>query len=94
MNDMTPLPRHRQAPISFRSDLAARLLAQLTRDGRSQAQVIEEALAKAAHEAKSPLTVEERIARIDAIVRPAHGLPGKSFKEIDDEMWDENGLPI
>ncbi len=93
MNDMTPLPRHRQAPISFRSDLAARLLAQLTRDGRSQAQVIEEALAKVAD--RTPLlTVEERIARIDAIVRPGHGLPGKTFKEIDDEMWDENGLPI
>ncbi len=94
MNEMTPLPRHKQAPISFRSDLAARLLAQLTRNGRSQAQVIEEALAREASRAPLPLTVEERIARIDAIVRPGHGLPGKTFKEIDDEMWDENGLPI
>ena len=93
MNDMTPLPRHRQAPISFRSDLAARLLAQLTRSGRSQAQVIEEALAKAAERAPR-MSSEEFIARIDAIVRPLHGLPGKSFKEIDDEMWDENGLPV
>ena len=93
MNDMTPLPRHRQAPISFRSDLAARLLAQLTRDGRSQAQVIEEALAKAAREAKPPLTVEERIARIDAIVRPLHGSPSPTYRELREEYYDENGLP-
>ena len=93
MNDLTPLPRHRQKPISIRSDLAARLLGQLTRDGRSQAQVIEEALAKAAETAPR-LSSEEFIARINAIVRPLQGLPGKSFKEIDDEMWDENGFPI
>jgi hypothetical protein len=41
MNDMTAIPRHRQKPISIRSDVAAGLLAQLTRDGRSQAQGIE-----------------------------------------------------
>ena len=93
MNDMTPLPRHRQKPISFRSDEAARLLAQLTRDGRSQAQVIEEALAKAL-QSKPRLTPEEFIEQVTAIVRPVHGIPGKTFKEIDDEMWDENGLPI
>ncbi len=97
MNDMTPLPgnrpRHRQKPISFRSDEAARLLAELTRSGRSQAQVIEEALKKAASEAPR-MSREEFIAEIDAIVRPLQGLPGKTFKEIDDEMRDENGLPI
>ncbi len=93
MNDLSPVPRHRQRPITIRSDLAAQLLAQLTRDGRSQAQVIEDALAEAS--AKNPaLTVEERIARIDAIVRPAHGLPGKTYREIREEMYDENGLPI
>ncbi len=92
MNDMTPLPRHRQAPISFRSDKAARLLAEMTRDGRSQAQVIEEALETAANTAR-PRSLEEKIARIDAIVRPWHGLPGKSREEIEAEMYDENGLP-
>jgi hypothetical protein len=92
MNDMTPVPRHRQRPISFRSDLAARLLARLTRDGRSQAEVIEEALTRAAETAPS-MSSEEFIARVDAIVRPLHGLSGKSFKEIDAELWDENGLP-
>ena len=93
MNKMTPVPRSRQTPISFRSDRVAELLAKLTRDGRSQAQVIEEALAKETETAPK-LTPEEFIAQVDAIVRPAHGLPGPSFKEIDDAMWDENGLPI
>lgn len=92
MNDMTPLPRHKQRAFTFRSDKAVALLAQLTRTGKSQAEVIEAALQKAVDESV-PLTLEEKIARIDAIVRPLHGLPGKTFKEIDDEMWDEYGLP-
>ena len=94
MNDMTSVPRSRQTPISFRSDKAAELLTRLTRDGRSQAQVIEEALARAAADMAPPRTVEERNARIDAIVRPLHGKTKLTFKEIDDAMWDENGLPI
>jgi antitoxin VapB len=92
MNAMTPLPRHRQKPISFRSDEAARLLKQLTLDGRSQAQVIEDAL-KLAVKNRPQLSREEFIARIDAIVKPNHGRPGKSYREIREEMYDENGLP-
>jgi antitoxin VapB len=92
MNDMTPLPRHRQKPISFRSDRAAHLLAQLTSDGRSQAQVIEEALAKEV-EAKPKLSSEEFIARIDAIVKPGHGIRRPTREEIEAELYDENGLP-
>lgn len=92
MNDMTPLPRHRQAPISFRSDIAARLLSQLTRDGRSQAQVIEEALEQAMA-ARPRLTIEERNARIDAIVRRGHALTGPTRQEVEAEMYDEFGAP-
>lgn len=92
MNNMAPVPRSRQTAISFRSDKAAELLAKLTRDGRSQAQVIEEALEKAAT-APTRLSREEFNARIDAIVRPWHVLPGKSREEIEAEMYDENGLP-
>jgi hypothetical protein len=92
MNDMTPIPRHKQTPISFRSDKAAALLAELTRDGKSQAQVIEEALAKVADE-KPKLSREEFIAEIEAIVRPLQGLPGKSRQEIEAEMYDEYGAP-
>jgi len=92
MNDMARTPRSRQTPISFRSDKAAELLAQLTRTGRSQAQVIEEALAREVEDVRR--TVQERNARIDAIVKPLHGRTKLTFKEIDDAMWDENGLPI
>ena len=89
---MSAVPRHRQTPISFRSDKAAALLSRLKNSGLSQAQIIEDALASTQVDTAN-LTVAEKIARIDAIVRPGHGLVGKSFKEIDDEMWDENGLP-
>ena len=93
MNDMTPVPRSRQTPISFRSDKAAALLAKLTRDGRSQAQVIEEALEQVAH-AVPLLSPEEFVAQVKDIVRPAHKLPGKTYHEIREEMYDEYGLPI
>lgn len=91
MNDMTP--RHKQTPITIRSDEAARLLKQLTRDGRSQAQVIEEALQREAAVAPKKMSSEEFIARIDAIVKPFHGRAGKTREEIEAEIYDENGLP-
>jgi hypothetical protein len=92
MNDMTPVPRHRQAAVTIRSDRALAALKRLARSGRSQAQIIEDALAKAEADV-APRTIEERFEEIAAIVRPAHGMPGKSFKELDDELWDEHGLP-
>lgn len=92
MNDLTPPPRHKQTPITIRSDEAARLLKQLTRDGRSQAQVIEDALKKAAAE-QPRMSGEELRARIDAIVKPLHGKPGPTWRELREEYYDENGLP-
>lgn len=92
MNEMSAVPRSRQTPISIRSDRAAQLLATLTRGGKSQAQVVEEALEKMA-KTGSWMSEEDWIARIDAIVVPNHGRPGKSSEEIDAEMYDENGLP-
>ena len=86
-------PRHRQAPVSIRSDRAAELLARLTQSGRSQAQVIEEALEEAAR-AERPMSSEEFLSRIDAIVRPGIGLPRRTREEIEAEMYDENGIPI
>jgi len=93
MNDMPSIPRHRQRPIAFRSDKAARLLAELTRDGRSQAQVIEDALEQA-RSASNHLSPQEFVAQVKEVVRPAHQLPGKSYHEIRAEMYDEYGLPI
>ena len=92
MNDQTPIPRHKQTPVSIRSDEAARLLSELTSGGRSQAEVIEAALRRE-RDAQPKLTPAEFRARIDAIVAavPRSGL---TFKQVDDAMWDEYGLPI
>jgi hypothetical protein len=89
---MTAVPRHRQTPVSFRSDKAAALLARLTRNGQSQARVIEDALEKAAESAPK-MTREEFDAQIDAIVRPLHGLEGKTYRELRAEFYDDDGLP-
>ena len=88
---MPVVPRHRQSPVSIRSDKAAALLARLTRNGRSQAQVIEEALAKAVMDAP-PLTPEAFEALIEAAVKPARGYRGPSRRAIEAEIYDENGL--
>ncbi|MGE3690158.1 MAG: type II toxin-antitoxin system VapB family antitoxin [Novosphingobium sp.] len=93
MNDMTRLPRHKQKPITIRSDTAARLLKELTRDGRSQAQVIEDALAEVAAQRPRKMSSEEFNARIDAIVQPLRGLPKTTYRELREQYYDENGLP-
>jgi hypothetical protein len=92
MNDMTPVPRSRQKPIAIRSDKAARALTMLTKNGRSQAEVIEDALDQALN-ALPKLTPDEFRARIDAIVEAAPR-SRLTFKQVDDDMWDEFGLPI
>lgn len=91
---MQAVPRHRQAPITIRSNKAAAILSRLARTGKSQAQIIEDALEKA--DAVAPkMSKEEFIARIDAIVAPVLAIPNRpTFKELDDVLWDENGLPI
>jgi hypothetical protein len=89
---MTSVPRHRQTPISFRSDRAAVLLSRLTASGKSQAKVIEEALEKAVND-QPKMSSAEFIARVDAIVKPLHGLKGPSREEIEAEMYDEYGAP-
>ena len=97
--------RRAQKPITIRSDRAAERLALLTRDGRSQAKVIEEALDRmpepeSAAEAPStyrlrPLTPDEQAQydRIEAIL--AQIPPGSimSIKEFDALEYDEDGLP-
>jgi hypothetical protein len=93
MNDMRPVPRSKQTPISFRSNEAAKLLAELTSDGRSQADVMESALRRE-REARPKLTREEFKARLDAIAKAAEGLPRTTYRELRAPYYDENGLPI
>lgn len=85
-------PRHKQRTISVRSDRAAELLAILTRTGRSQAEVIEEALA-AMPLPPQARSREERIARIKALVKTFTPEPGYTMAQFDAETYDENGLP-
>ena len=85
--------RRAQQPITIRSDRAAARLAMLTRNGRSQAQVIEEAL----EAMPVPDVVDdpsERLARINAIVaklRQRTDIP--SMAEFDAREYDERGNP-
>lgn len=89
---MASIARRNQQPIAIRSTKAAERLSLLTRDGRSQAQVIEEALER------MPLPpVKDREAIIASIQELLASIPKRkrqTMAEIDEELWDENGLPL
>jgi antitoxin VapB len=88
----TTTARRRQQPITIRSTKAAERLALLTRDGRSQAQVIEEALDRM----PLPTLQRDRETIIASINEILDSIPKGSFPtmaEIDDELYDEYGLP-
>lgn len=84
-------PRRRQASITFQSDWAKERLKLLTRDGRSQAAVIEDALARLSVPAEGER--DARRARIEAIIDrlSRSGLP--TMAEFDREEYDEDGNP-
>lgn len=85
-------PRRRQRGVTIRSDHALARLALLTRDGRSQAELIEEALDR------MPLpggrtdfeSFRRRVAEILCGVDPD---AIASMTEFDAATYDENGLP-
>jgi hypothetical protein len=88
---MTATARRKQTAITIRSARAAERLALLTRDGRSQARVIEEALDRmplpgAADKDQALNDIRELLARIPKRVYP-------TMQELDAEMYDENGMP-
>ena len=88
---MTAIRRHQPA-ITIRSARAAARLALLTRDGRSQAQVIEEALERMP--LPEPRVDREAVqAEIAAIVARGRLLPARSLADIDAEMYDADGMP-
>ncbi len=90
---MNYVPRRMQKPITIRSDKAAKLLAQLTRDGRSQVEVIEEALAKLPKPEARKDEIAEFMASIEAIVARVDKSKIPTMKEFDAMEYDENGLP-
>lgn len=84
------MQRRKQKPITIRSDRAVELLRLLTRDGRSQAAVIEEALDR------MPRSEEKDAAafrsELEALIRRIdHPIP--SMKEFDAREYDEHGNP-
>jgi|GEM_PF-1702560 antitoxin VapB len=86
-----PTPRRRQRGVTIRSDHALARLALLTRDGRSQAEVIEEALDR------MPLpAMRDRDAFLADIAAILDKIPQGSvptMAQFDAEFYDEHGLP-
>lgn len=87
-------PRRQQTPITIRSDKAAQRLALFAQSGRSQAEIIEEALEKLplppSEEEKNRAFREE----IDKIIERAAKVPWKwkNLAEFDEATYDERGL--
>jgi hypothetical protein len=89
---MSAPSRRQQRAITVRSDHALARLALLTRDGRSQVTVIEEALDRMP--VPKPLSDSvERRARIEAILATVPKRKYPTMAEIDAELYDEDGLP-
>lgn len=85
--------RRAQQPITIRSDRAAARLAVLTRDGRSQAQVIEEALEAMPEPAPAPPDRAALLARIDETIAKLSQRKIPSMAEFDAREYDERGNP-
>lgn len=82
--------RRQQPPITIRSERARARLELLTRGGRSQVDVIEEALERMPLP-PTMLSREEKIARIDAILATVPKRRYPSMAELDAELYDEEG---
>lgn len=84
-------PRRKQAPITIRSDRALARLKLLSRDGRSQAEIIEEALDRL----PVPAGVAEEHSRwrseLDELIAKIPKGSIMSMKEFDALEYDENG---
>ena len=87
---MSSAARRQQPPITIRSERARARLELLTRDGRSQAEVIEEALERMPLPGAA-LSREEKIARIDAILARVPQRAYPTMAEIDADLYDEEG---
>jgi antitoxin VapB len=87
-------PRRKQPALTIRSARAIERLRLLTRDGRSQAKVIEEALDRMPLPEAGAQDAEAVIAEIDSLARQiAPRLRWRSTSEFDEATYDERGLP-
>lgn len=87
---MPAAPRRQQRAITIRSDRALARLALLARDGRSQVEIIEEALDRMPLP-KPAVGREERRARIEAILAQVPMRAYPSMAELDTENFDDVG---
>ena len=88
-------PRRKQPPITIRSERAARRLKVLTSTGRSQAEVIEEALDRMPEperESEEDRRTRRR-AEIDALIARIPKGSIMSMEEFDALEYDESGDP-
>jgi antitoxin VapB len=85
--------RRAQKPITIRSDRAYERLRVLTRDGRSQAQLVEEALDRLAETTVPVDDLTERMARIRRIQADFARTPSITMAEFDAREYDADGNP-
>lgn len=86
-------PRRKQSAITIRSARAAARLRVLTRTGRSQAAVVEEALDRMPDPVEATDDRDARRARIEAILDQVDPSLILSMEEFDAREYDEHGLP-
>lgn len=86
------LPRRKQRAITIRSDHALKRLEMLARDGRSQAEIIEEALDRMPLPTAAP-ALEAFRRKVEAILADVDPKTIPSMDEFDAATYDENGLP-
>jgi hypothetical protein len=86
-------PRRKQTPITIRSDRAAARLKLLTSGGRSQAEVIEEALERLPEPARVNEDQSRWLAELDALIGRVPKDSVLSMKEFDRLEYDANGDP-
>jgi antitoxin VapB len=86
-------PRRKQTPITIRSDRAAARLKLLVRDGRSQAEIIEEALDRLPVPAGFAEERQRWRTELDELIAMVPKGSIMSMKEFDALEYDENGDP-
>lgn len=86
-------PRRKQPSITIRSQRAVERLKLLTRDGRSQAAIVEEALERMPLPPQERLTLKQREARIMEILERIDPDSIPTMAEFDAREYDERGNP-
>ncbi|HET9640175.1 MAG TPA: hypothetical protein VFP12_13310 [Allosphingosinicella sp.] len=86
-------PRRKQTPITIRSDRAAARLRLLARDGRSQAEIIEEALDRLPVPAGVAEERQRWRAELDELIAKVPKDSVMTMKEFDALEYDEHGDP-